>query len=160
VHNDPQFQKLKSIFEAALSRIDPYGMLMDRMRVEGTHLIIEFEGARHEADLSRFTRILVLGCGKASARMAKAVEEILGAGLAPSGFFSTPGSRAWSISSLILSPCFLNWRIVLPRAFPSSGSFLGRKMTRRRRGSVRVPWDRLSEHGHSFRAGPMRSARV
>ena len=89
MHNDPQFMKLKSIFEAALSRIDPYGMLKDRMRVEGTRLVIEFEGARHEADLSRFTRIVVLGCGKASARMAKAVEEILGAGLAASGL-NTP----------------------------------------------------------------------
>jgi len=84
MHDEPQFQNLKRIFEAALSRIDPYGMLKERMRLVGSRLVIEFEAARHEVELWRFSRILVLGCGKASARMAKAVEEILGAGL-PSG---------------------------------------------------------------------------
>jgi hydroxypyruvate reductase len=78
MHAEPQFQTLKSIFEAALSRIDPYGMIKDRMRLEGERLVVELEAQRYEADLSRFARILVLGCGKASARMAKAVEEILG----------------------------------------------------------------------------------
>ena len=77
MHSEPQFQTLKRIFEAALARIDPYGMLKDRMRLKGSVLEIELEQERHEEDLSRFSRILVLGCGKASARMAKAVEEIL-----------------------------------------------------------------------------------
>jgi hydroxypyruvate reductase len=77
MHSDPQFLALKSIFEAALSRIDPYGMLLSRMRVEGTRLVVELEQQRHEVELSRFSRVLVLGCGKASARMARAVEDIL-----------------------------------------------------------------------------------
>ena len=34
---------------------------------------------RHEVDLDGFSRILVLGAGKASARMAMALEDILGA---------------------------------------------------------------------------------
>ncbi len=88
MHDDPQFKTLRVIFEAALLRIDPYGMIKDRVRLEGipgqpgSRLVIEFEAARHEVELARFSRILVLGCGKASARMAKAVEEILGAGQA------------------------------------------------------------------------------
>jgi len=81
MHDEPQFQTLSRIFEAALVRIDPYGMLKERMRLVGSRLVIEFEAARHEVELSGFSRILVLGCGKASARMAKAVEEIFGAGL-------------------------------------------------------------------------------
>ncbi|MDR3640694.1 MAG: DUF4147 domain-containing protein [Humidesulfovibrio sp.] len=78
--SEPQFLTLRRIFEAALARIDPYGMIKDRMRLEGARLVVELEGGRFEADLARFSRILVLGCGKAASRMAKAVEEILGAG--------------------------------------------------------------------------------
>jgi len=83
MHSDPQFLALKSIFEAALLRIDPYGMITDRMRLEGSRLFIELEKERYEADLARFSRILVLGCGKASSRMAKAVEDILAGNLPP-----------------------------------------------------------------------------
>jgi len=85
VETDPQFIALREIFSAALTRIDPYGMIKDRVRLEGDSLIAELEHVRHEVDLSRFSRILVLGCGKAAGRMARAVEEILGA------HFSAPG---------------------------------------------------------------------
>lgn len=78
METEPQFLALRAIFSAALTRIDPYGMLKDRLRLEGETLVAEFEDVRHEVDLSRFPRILVLGCGKASSRMARAVEELLG----------------------------------------------------------------------------------
>lgn len=103
VHNDPQFMKLKSIFEAALSRIDPYGMLKDRMRVQGSRLVIEFEGARHEADLSRFTRILVLGCGGCHALDADRV------GPRHAGVF---GRKAGSVAGFAYSPALAQSRIV------------------------------------------------
>ena len=74
MHDEPQFQTLRRIFEAALLRIDPYGMIKEWVRLNGSRLVIEFDAARHEADLSRFSRILVLGCGKASVRMARAVD--------------------------------------------------------------------------------------
>ena len=77
IDDDPQFATLKSIFEAALARIDPHGMIKERMRLEGDRLTVALESGRWEADLARYSRVLVLGCGKASARMAKAVEEIL-----------------------------------------------------------------------------------
>jgi len=79
MQTEQQFLALKSIFEAALTRIDPYGMITERMRLEGGRLVVELENERFEVDLARFSRVLVLGCGKASARMAKAVENILGA---------------------------------------------------------------------------------
>ncbi len=78
METDAQFLALREIFSAALTRIDPYGMIKDRVRLEGDRLIAELEQQRHEVDLARFSRILVLGCGKASGRMARAVEEILG----------------------------------------------------------------------------------
>ncbi|WP_449242967.1 glycerate kinase type-2 family protein [Desulfovibrio sp.] len=70
--------QLRQIFSAALQRIDPYRMLLDHVRVEGGRLLVEMENERHEVDLSAFRRILVLGAGKASARMGRAIEEILG----------------------------------------------------------------------------------
>lgn len=78
METDAQFLALREIFSAALTRIDPYGMIKDRVHLEGDRLIAELEQQRHEVDLARFSRILVLGCGKASGRMARAVEEILG----------------------------------------------------------------------------------
>jgi len=73
-----EYDQLRSIFEAALTRIDPYRMLLDHVRLEGERLVVAFDGVRHEVDLARFSRVLVLGCGKASSRMALALEEILG----------------------------------------------------------------------------------
>lgn len=69
---------LKAIFTAALERIDPYKMIKNRVRLEGATLVVDMEDAVRRVDLTPFTRILVLGGGKASARMARAFEEILG----------------------------------------------------------------------------------
>ena len=75
--NDP-VQDLKDIFGAALTRIDPYFMIKDRVRLEGQTLVVDLEDAPRRVDLAAFERILVLGGGKASARMARAFEELLG----------------------------------------------------------------------------------
>jgi hydroxypyruvate reductase len=73
-----EFDHLADIFQAALTRIDPYRMLVDHVHLEGDTLVVAFEGERHEVDLSVFDRVLVLGAGKASARMGRALEDILG----------------------------------------------------------------------------------
>jgi hydroxypyruvate reductase len=73
-----EFEDLRCIFQAALDRVDPYRMILDHVRLEGRRLVVAFDGQRHEADLDRTGRILVLGTGKAAARMARAVEDILG----------------------------------------------------------------------------------
>ncbi len=77
MRDEPQFSTLRAIFEAALERIDPYGMITERVRLESGRLVIELDQVRHEEELSRYSRVLVLGCGKASARMALALERIL-----------------------------------------------------------------------------------
>ena len=71
-------QDLRDIFTAGLDRVDPYKMIMNRVRLEGDTLVVDMEDRRRLVPLSRFERILVLGGGKASARMARAFEEILG----------------------------------------------------------------------------------
>ena len=73
-----KFEELCDIFAAALARVDPYKMIIDHVKVEGCELAVSFEDESHRVNLDDFDRILVLGAGKASARMAKAVEEILG----------------------------------------------------------------------------------
>ena len=73
-----EFADLAAIFQAGLARVDPYRMMIDHVRLEGDCLVVAFDGQCHQAALGGIDRILVLGAGKASARMAKAAEEILG----------------------------------------------------------------------------------
>jgi glycerate 2-kinase len=70
-------EHLKAIFRAALNRVDPYKMLIDHVRAEGGKLVVAFDGQRHEVDLNLYEEIVVLGAGKASASMARAIEDIL-----------------------------------------------------------------------------------
>ena len=76
----PQYGHLREIVAAALRRVDPAPMLRARVRLEGEALAVgdEAAGGGLRLDLRPFRRILVLGAGKASARMAQALEEILG----------------------------------------------------------------------------------
>jgi glycerate 2-kinase len=73
-----EFDHLTSIFTAALERVDPYRMIVNHVRLEGSRLTVSFENEHHEVNLDDFNRVLVLGAGKASARMGKALEDILG----------------------------------------------------------------------------------
>lgn len=63
-----------SIFRAALRAADPREAVLRNIRVEGNSLI----AGNRRYDLSRYRGIQVLGAGKASARMAAAVEKLLG----------------------------------------------------------------------------------
>ncbi|CCG39684.1 putative hydroxypyruvate reductase [Magnetospirillum molischianum DSM 120] len=74
---DPARADLDAIFRAALTRVDPYRMIVDHLRLDGSRLVASFEGACHEEDLDGYDRVLVLGAGKAAARMARAVEQVL-----------------------------------------------------------------------------------
>lgn len=116
----PIVDHLKQIFTAALRRVDPYAMLRERLALEGGTLVVgggglsletsapkatykepalengapEAAGGRTERfDLGRYERIVALGVGKASARMAQAVEEILGGRLA-GGLVAVPAGAS------------------------------------------------------------------
>lgn len=69
---------LREIFDAALAAVDPYHAVLRRVRVADGHLRV----ADADYDLGTFERILVVGGGKATARMAQAVETLLGDGIA------------------------------------------------------------------------------
>jgi len=67
-------QQLVEIFNAALAAADPYNAVLRAVHVERNRLLV----AGAEYDLDAFRTILVVGAGKATARMALAVESLLG----------------------------------------------------------------------------------
>jgi hydroxypyruvate reductase len=71
---DATREALSGIFEAALAAADPYRAVLDAVRVQGGRLLVR--GVSY--DLAAYDRILVVGAGKATARMAQAVEKLLG----------------------------------------------------------------------------------
>jgi hydroxypyruvate reductase len=74
----PDRQNLLDIFNAALAAVDPYNAVMKAAKVERNH----FQVGGTKYDLDDYERIIVVGAGKATARMAAAIETLLGARLA------------------------------------------------------------------------------
>ena len=67
----------EAIFRAGVQRVDPRPMVRKAINLEGSLLTIQTDAGRQSWDLSNFDRILVLGFGKASARMALGLEDVL-----------------------------------------------------------------------------------
>ena len=65
---------LIDIFNAALAAVDPYQAVKAYVRLEQDFLLV----AGTKYDLTHFNKIIVVGAGKATARMALALESILG----------------------------------------------------------------------------------
>lgn len=68
---------LKKIYLDAVREVDPAGLILSRIKKNGRKLIIHGTDGVISEDLSRYRQVIVLGVGKASARMATAMEEIL-----------------------------------------------------------------------------------
>jgi len=73
----------EAIFRSAVAAVDPHAAVRRFVRVKGNSLSVgpEAEPAR-TFDLDQFERIFLVGGGKATAPMAKAMEELLGARIA------------------------------------------------------------------------------
>lgn len=65
---------LTEIFNAAIAAVDPYRAVLNSARINGNELSV----ADAAYPLEKFDHIIVVGAGKATARMALAVEELLG----------------------------------------------------------------------------------
>lgn len=65
---------LQKLITAGLSRADPYHALLNHLTLDRRSLIV----GRRAYNLSHFDRIIAVGAGKASARMAQALERVLG----------------------------------------------------------------------------------
>lgn len=69
----------EQIFRSSVAAVDPYNAVKRFVLLDGEVLRLGHKGREsQEIDLSLFDRILVVGGGKATAPMAKAVEDILG----------------------------------------------------------------------------------
>ena len=69
----------KAIFSKALSAVDPSKILKERIRIERDRLSIKMQGDSEKIfDLKAFHKIVLVGTGKASSSMARAIEEIFG----------------------------------------------------------------------------------
>jgi len=69
----------ETIFRASLKRADPYEAVKRFVRVDGKNLLLQQEGEPEDVlDLQAYDRVFVVGGGKATAPMARAMEDILG----------------------------------------------------------------------------------
>jgi len=67
------------IFKSSVEAVNPYHAVKRFVRVEGERLVVGVQDqAAVELDLSEYDRISLVGGGKATAPMAKAMEELLG----------------------------------------------------------------------------------
>lgn len=69
---------LKAIYQAAIKRVDPFTMVQSRVTLDSNTLKIRLDNRDMRLSLDKFENIYVLGAGKATAPMARAMEEILG----------------------------------------------------------------------------------
>jgi hydroxypyruvate reductase len=69
----------RSIFIDCLKAVDPFEAVKRFVHVEGDRLILGMKGAPEtELDMTEFDRIFLVGAGKATAPMARAIEDLLG----------------------------------------------------------------------------------
>jgi hydroxypyruvate reductase len=90
---------LEHIFRDALHSVDPKRLIGECMRLEGERLFITTPGESFSIDLQDYEKIVVLGAGKATAAMAKAVEEIL-VGLITDGIISVKYGHTEQLGSI------------------------------------------------------------
>ena len=70
-------QILEAVFNAALAAVDPYNAVLKAVSFENNRLQV----AGTTYDLAAFGHVIVVGAGKAAARMAQAIETLLGSQL-------------------------------------------------------------------------------
>lgn len=68
-----------AIFQSCLGAVDPHKAIMRFVHPHGNRLLLGMEGqAEAELDLGNYDRISIVGAGKATAPMARAIEEMFG----------------------------------------------------------------------------------
>jgi len=66
---------LTEIFKSAVLAVNPYKIIKEKIKFENNKLWV-LDSQKIEVDLSSYEKIVVIAVGKASAKMAKAIEEI------------------------------------------------------------------------------------
>lgn len=68
----------EEIFRSSLGAVDPYEAVKRFVRIDGTGALLGMENGVTELDLAKYDRIFLVGGGKATAPMARALEDLLG----------------------------------------------------------------------------------
>ncbi len=69
----------QEIFKSGIKAVDPYAAVKRFVRLDGSRLILSPDStAQTVLDMDRYDRVLIVGGGKATAPMAKAVEDLTG----------------------------------------------------------------------------------
>ncbi len=89
--------QLETIFKAAVERVNPEKMISRFLTVQDNILKVDLPDTPFQTDLSRFDKVLVLGTGKATAKMALALEKILGSRI-HDGFISVKTGHTEDLS--------------------------------------------------------------
>lgn len=76
--SDSRWADAEAIFRAALARVDPVALVQTSLRYEGNTLHVEAGEETATYNLNHYHRILVTGMGKATARLALGLEQVLG----------------------------------------------------------------------------------
>ena len=71
-------QDLEQIFRAALASVDPQQLIESRLQLCGSRLTVASESNPLTIDLDHYDQLMVLGAGKATAAMARGLENLLG----------------------------------------------------------------------------------
>jgi len=74
MEKNKEIQDLKSIFLAGVKQVDPAVLIKNRVHIRGSMLSVKSEEAVLEFELDNYNRIIVIGAGKATAKMAQTVE--------------------------------------------------------------------------------------
>jgi hydroxypyruvate reductase len=67
---------LIDIFKSAVDAVDPYNLILRKLNIKNGILKLFDENESFELDLNNFDKIIVIGIGKASAKMALGVENV------------------------------------------------------------------------------------
>ncbi|MHB9028025.1 MAG: DUF4147 domain-containing protein [Candidatus Latescibacterota bacterium] len=90
----------RAIFAVAVRAADPYEGIRRFVKIEGDDIVID--GERYPSD--RYDKVVVVGGGKASARMGQALEEALGERIA-AGWINTKYDHALPLRQITMQEC-------------------------------------------------------
>ncbi len=72
-----QLNDLDNIFRTALDKVDPYKLIKENIKLSNFNLTIKYKEKQKSYGLRKFNKVFIIGAGKATFKMAKAMEEIL-----------------------------------------------------------------------------------
>ena len=74
---DPD-KDIVEIFKNGVEKVNPFKLIIENLKLDDETLEITFNNGKTRLNLQNFNKVFIIGSGKATARMAKGIEEVLG----------------------------------------------------------------------------------